>query len=41
MQKLGLQVNIRRKRRFNTTYQVGERMPENLLKRDFTAKKSN
>lgn len=41
MQKLGLQANIRRKRRFNTTYQAGERVSENLLKRDFTAEKPN
>ncbi|MHA2853819.1 IS3 family transposase, partial [Paenibacillus lautus] len=39
MQKLGLQANIRPKRRFNTTYQAGERVSENLLKRDFTAEK--
>ncbi|WP_169449376.1 IS3 family transposase [Paenibacillus assamensis] len=41
MQKLGLQASIRRKRRFNMTYQVAERVAENLLKRDFKAEKPN
>ncbi|MCI1776683.1 MULTISPECIES: IS3 family transposase [Paenibacillus] len=41
MQKLGLQSNIRRKRRFNTAYHAGERVAENLLKRNFTAEKPN
>ncbi|MDO7908921.1 IS3 family transposase [Paenibacillus sp. JX-17] len=41
MQELGLQARIRRKRRLNGTYQAGERVAENLLKRDFTAAKPN
>lgn len=42
MQKLGLQARIRRKRRRNgTKQQAGERVAENLLKRDFTADKPN
>lgn len=41
MQKLGLQASIRRKRRFNMTYQSAERVAENLLKRNFTAEKPN
>ncbi|MGG4552364.1 IS3 family transposase [Paenibacillus humicus] len=41
MQELGLQASIRRKRRFNMKYQVGERVVENLLKRDFTADQPN
>jgi len=41
MQKLGLQASIRRKRRFNMTYQAAERVAENLLKRNFTAEKPN
>lgn len=39
MQKLGLQASIRRKRRFNMTYQAAERVADNLLKRNFTAEK--
>ncbi|MGG3281424.1 IS3 family transposase [Paenibacillus solani] len=41
MQKLGLQASIRRKRRFNMTYQAAERVAENLLNRNFTAEKPN
>ncbi|WP_168928788.1 IS3 family transposase [Paenibacillus dokdonensis] len=41
MQKLGLQASIRRKRRFNMTYQAAERVADNLLKRNFTAEKPN
>ncbi|WHX49306.1 IS3 family transposase [Paenibacillus woosongensis] len=41
MQELGLQASIRRKRRLNMKYQVGERVAENLLKRDFTADQPN
>ncbi|MFF4111850.1 MULTISPECIES: IS3 family transposase [Paenibacillus] len=41
MQELGLQASIRRKRRFNMTYQAAERVAKNLLKRNFTAEKPN
>lgn len=41
MQELGLQARIRRKRRWNGTSQAGDRVAENLLKRDFTAEKPN
>ncbi|MBU5344227.1 IS3 family transposase, partial [Paenibacillus lautus] len=41
MQKLGLQASIRRKRRFNMTYQAAERVAENMLNRNFTAEKPN
>ncbi|NJJ42460.1 IS3 family transposase [Paenibacillus sp. 7028] len=41
MQQLGLQAKIRRKRRLNVTYPTGERVAENLLKRNFTAEKPN
>ncbi|MFF3920911.1 IS3 family transposase [Paenibacillus lactis] len=41
MQELGLQASIRRKRRFNMTYQAAERVARNLLKRNFTAEKPN
>ncbi|USB32392.1 IS3 family transposase [Paenibacillus sp. YPG26] len=41
MQKLGIQASIRRKRRVSPAYQTGERVAENLLKRDFTAEKPN
>lgn len=41
MQTLGLQASIRRKRRFNMTYQAAERVAKNLLKRNFTAEKPN
>lgn len=41
MQKLGLQASIRRKRRFNMTYQAAERVADNLLNRNFTAEKPN
>ena len=41
MQKMGIQASIRRKRRFNATYQAAERVADNLLKRNFTAEKPN
>ncbi|MWV47163.1 hypothetical protein GRF59_26570 [Paenibacillus sp. HJL G12] len=40
MQKLGLQASIRRKRRFNMTYQAAERVADHLLKRNCSLKHS-
>jgi len=37
--KARLQAGIRRKHRFNMTYQAAERVDDNLLKRNFTAEK--
>jgi putative transposase len=41
MQELGLRSKIRRKHRCNYTSSAGERVGENLLKRDFQAEKPN
>ncbi|RAI97952.1 integrase-like protein [Paenibacillus pabuli] len=41
MQRLGIQSRIRRKRRSSSSYAPAQRVAENLLKRDFRAKKPN
>lgn len=41
MQMLGIQSRIRRKRRSNSSYTSAQRVAENRLKRDFSAKQPN